>query len=324
MRWLKALRTSAASPARTVADSLERPPFATLYPFASHYQQIGKWRYHYLDEGRGEPLIMLHGNPTWSFYYRSLVQGLAPKYRTIVPDHLGCGLSDRPSASEYGYRLADRVRDLAIFIDRLQLDQPLTLIVHDWGGMIGCAYAIEHPQRIARLVIMNTAAFLKPAGKALPLRLALLRGCRPMAGPLILYANLFAQAAALMASHRGLSRAVRTGLLAPYQTPSDRLAILKFVQDIPLRPTDPSYALAARVEQRLPVLTGKPMLLIWGQHDFVFDLDYLEQWQQRFPAAECHLLPAAGHYLLEDEPQQILGYIQDFLKKHPLDGKVPG
>ncbi len=306
------------SPALKTRVAIDRSRFGHLYPFKSHYQTIGKWRCHYLDEGQGAPVLMLHGNPTWSFYYRRLVQGLSPACRTIVPDHLGCGLSDRPNPREYGYRLADRVRDLAVLIDALNLQEPITLILHDWGGMIGCCYALRHPERIARLIIMNTAAFLPPAGKSLPLRLALLRRCPGLAEFLVLKANLFARAAAIMASHKGLTRDVQAGLLAPYNTPYNRMATLKFVQDIPINRRDPSYALVSHVDRNLATLASKPILLLWGRHDFVFDMEYFEQWRRRFPAAEYHLLPTAGHYVLEDEPEAVLAYVQDFLKKHSI------
>ena len=125
-------------------------------------------RLHYLDEGAGEPVVMVHGNPTWSFYYRNLVEALRGSYRVVVPDHIGCGLSDKPDDSRYDYTLASRVDDLERLLDHLGLDRGLTLVVHDWGGMIGMAYAARHPERIARLVVLNTAAFHKPPGKSFP------------------------------------------------------------------------------------------------------------------------------------------------------------
>ena len=142
--------------------------FRDLYPFVSHFARLGGFRYHYVDEGAGDPVVMVHGNPTWSFYFRSLISGLSGTHRTIAPDHIGCGLSEVPSATDYGYRLLDRVNDLERFIDSLNLDRPITLIVHDWGGAIGLSWAVRHPERIGRLVVLNTAAFHMPAGKRLP------------------------------------------------------------------------------------------------------------------------------------------------------------
>ncbi|MEW5721865.1 MAG: alpha/beta fold hydrolase [Thermodesulfobacteriota bacterium] len=292
--------------------------FRHLYPFPSRFLDRDGLKYHYLDEGSGEPVLMVHGNPTWSFYYRSLVQGLSGRYRTIVPDHIGCGLSDKPPATRYGYRLKDRVEDLEALLDHLELKEKVTLIVHDWGGAIGLAWAVRHPERVGRLVITNTAAFLPPRGKRLPWRLRLIRDLRFFAAPAVLLFNAFAGAALYMAARKKLRRDVKAGLIAPYNTPANRIATLKFVQDIPLAPGDPSYDLVAGVETKLPLLEGRPMLICWGGRDFVFDSWYLEEWRRRFPAAEVHVFSAAGHYLLEDEPEETLRRVKDFLARHPL------
>src|SRR5262245_40625611 len=154
-----------------------------LYPFRSHFLDRSGVRMHYLDEGSGPPVVMVHGNPTWSFYFRNLVQALRDDYRTVVPDHIGCGLSDKPGDDRYEYTLDRRVADLEALLDSLGLTSNLTLVLHDWGGMIGMAFASRHPERIRRLVILNTAAFLLPAGKRLPRSLWLVRNT-PL-GPLL-------------------------------------------------------------------------------------------------------------------------------------------
>jgi pimeloyl-ACP methyl ester carboxylesterase len=127
--------------------------FRHLYPFTSHYLDLNGLKYHYLDEGEGDPIVMVHGNPTWSFYFRELIKALSPRYRTIVPDHIGCGLSDKPESKNYDYRLKNRVDDLEILIHNLELKEKITLILHDWGGFIGMAYALRHPERIGRFII---------------------------------------------------------------------------------------------------------------------------------------------------------------------------
>jgi haloalkane dehalogenase len=295
------------------------PPAAyrPLYPFTSRTTDVKGLQMHYVDEGRGEPLVMLHGNPTWSFYFRELIGGLAPDYRCIAPDHIGCGLSDRPTDAEYGFRLQDRVDDLEALLSGLALDRAITLVLHDWGGMIGAAFAVRHPERVARLVVLNSAAFLKPHWKTLPWALRFVRAVPLVSEPAVLRLNLFARGAAWTASARGLAPAVRRGLLAPYGRPRNRLATLRFVQDIPLSPADPSYALAALTDQGLARLQAKPVLVCWGERDFVFDLDYLAEWRQRFPRAEIHRFPQAGHYVLEDEPGPILARVRDFLSRTP-------
>ena len=291
-----------------------------LYPFRSNHMDIGGFRCHYLDEGGGDPVVMLHGNPTWSFYFRHLVRTLAPGCRVIVPDHIGCGLSEKPPADRYPYRLARRVADLEILLERLEIHANISLIVHDWGGMIGLAWALRNQERIKRLVIMNTSGFLPPDGKALPLRLKLIRNLSVLGAPALIYGNLFARAALWMAPRRRLARGVRRGLIAPYDSPAHRVATLKFVQDIPLSPRDPSFSLVQGVDRRLAALASIPMLILWGMHDFVFDADYLAEWRRRFPQAEVHTFSNAGHYLLEDEPEACSALVQAFFKRHPVAG----
>lgn len=295
---------------------IDRSPFRHLYPFASRFLDIDGLRYHYIDEGWGRPVVMLHGNPTWSFYFRGMIRALSPDYRVIVPDHMGCGLSDAPSPRRYGYRLQNRVEDLERLLDHLALDTPLTLMVHDWGGMIGLCYAVRHPERIERLIITNTAGFLPPGNKKLPARLWLIRNLAPFAVPAILGLNLFSRAALVMAPRRRLSREVRTGLTAPYNTPARRMATLRFVQDIPLVPHDPSYPQVRHVDEHLTELSHLPTLILWGLRDFVFDADYLAEWRRRFPRAAVHVFPEGGHYLLEDEAAAVIPIVKEFLKNH--------
>jgi haloalkane dehalogenase len=282
-----------------------------------HYLDLHGLRYHYLDEGRGEPVVMLHGNPTWSFYYRDLVRGLRDDYRTVVPDHIGCGRSDKPDDSHYPYTLERRVRDLEALLDHLGLCEDLTLVLHDWGGMIGMAFASRHPERVRRLVVLNTAAFRLPHGKRLPWSLWLCRDT-PLGPLLVRGLNLFCRGAARFCARRRLPPAVRAGYLAPYDSWRNRIAVLRFVQDIPLRPGDPAYDLVSEVQDGLHRFRGRPMLVCWGGRDFVFDADFLAEWQRRFPEAEVHGFPDAGHYVLEDAGAAIVPLVRDFLKRHPL------
>jgi cis-3-alkyl-4-acyloxetan-2-one decarboxylase len=294
------------------------PTYKSLYPFKSNFLTIDGLKYHYLDEGRGDPLLMVHGNPTWSFYFRSLVAAFSDEYRVIVPDHMGCGLSDKPAEGRYGFRLRDRVADLKTLMDHLNVKTPLTLIVHDWGGMIGLAWALDHLDQVGRIVIMNTAGFFPPAGKSIPLRLRLIRSGGSLLRHLVLRCNLFARAALYMAPRRPLPPHVKAGLIAPYSSPLNRLATLKFVLDIPLGPGEPSGAIVSRVDRNLARICDRPALVLWGAHDFVFDRDYYNQWRRRLPRAEAHWFDNAGHYLLEDVPEQIIPLIRRFLHNHPM------
>jgi haloalkane dehalogenase len=288
--------------------------FKHLYPFKSHFLDLSGLKYHYLDQGSGDPVVMIHGNPTWSFYFRVLIKELSTRFRAIVPDHIGCGLSDKPDPNQYGYRLKNRVEDLETFLNYLDLKEKITLILHDWGGMIGMIYALRHIEKIERIVLMNTAAFFPPAGKSLPFRLWLVRNVTPFSKLAVQGANLFAYTALFIASHKKLDNEVKSGLIAPYNCWENRTAILKFVQDIPVDEKDPSYDLVEFADKNLHRLDNIPMLICWGKHDFVFDLDYLSEWRRRFPDATVHLFPGAGHYVLEDVPEKILPLVRDFLK----------
>ena len=286
----------------------------TQYPFVGHFRRVAGFRYHYLDEGHGQPIVMVHGNPTWSFYYRNLVKSLSAKYRCIVPDHIGCGFSEKPDLQDYPYDFARRLSDFEEFINQMELDQ-FHLVVHDWGGMIGIAFATRHLEKIKSLTISNTAAFRLPANKRLPWSLKLCRS--KTLGPMMINSfNAFCRGALkYCVKRRTLDQATRAGYLAPYGDPQDRTAVLRFVQDIPLQPEDPSYRDIVAVEQSLSKLNQIPKTIIWGREDFVFDDHFLGIWQQIFPAAPVHVLEGVGHYVLEDAFEDVLPLMERFLAK---------
>jgi len=286
-----------------------------LYPFAAHHLDLDGLRLHYVDEGAGEPLVCVHGNPTWSFYFRRVIREFSATCRVIAPDHIGCGLSDKPGDADYPYRLERRVADLERLIAALDLPR-FTLVVHDWGGMIGCCVACRQPQRIARLVVLNTAAFLLPAGRRFPLRLRIVRDL-PLGGLLVRGFNAFARGALHLAVTQPLPPDVQRGYLAPYASWASRIATLRFVQDIPLAPGDASYDLARWVDEHLDRLAAIPKLICWGARDFVFDDAFLAEWRRRFPDAEVHRFADAGHYVLEDAGDRVLARMRDFFARHP-------
>ena len=300
----------------TDSDTVPRP-----YPFASRFLDLDGLRYHYLDEGRGDPIVMLHGNPSWSYYFRHLVAALAPAYRVIVPDHIGCGLSDKPDDSRYEYTLERRWRDVERLLEHLGVEREITLVLHDWGGMIGMAFAAHHPERIARLVFLNTAAFHLPAAKRLPLSLRLARG--PLGALLVRGLNAFSRGAArYCCTRRPMAPEVRAQYLAPYDSWRNRIAVHRFVQDIPLRPGDRGYDLVSFVEARLDRFRETPILICWGARDFVFDGSFLAEWQRRFPHAEVHRFADCGHYVLEDAHEEIVPLVRTFLARHPLTDRA--
>jgi cis-3-alkyl-4-acyloxetan-2-one decarboxylase len=285
-----------------------------LYPFSSHFLKIEKFNYHYLDEGFGnEPLLMLHGNPTWSFYFRNLILGLRDSHRCVVPDHMGMGLSDKPQ--NYSYNLFQHIENLEKLVEHLRLKK-ITLIVHDWGGAIGMGFAIQHPELIKRLVIFNTAAFLAPK---IPLSLKI---CRlPGLGAIAIRGfNAFARIAIHWAcnKHERMTKQVRASYLAPYNNFANRIATLRFVQDIPMKPNSTSYALVQHIEENLKLFRYHPVKIIWGAHDFVFNDHFLNRWKMIFPQADTHLIEDAGHYVLEDAHELILPMMEEFFKKNQI------
>ena len=182
-----------------------------LLPFKSHYLDRNGNKLHYINEGQGEPVVMVHGNPSWSYYYRNLVSALSDQHQCIVPDHIGCGLSDKPDEK-----------------------QNITLVVHDWGGMIGMGFAARHPERIKRIVCLNTAAFHLPKTKPFPWALWICR--ETLLGTLLVRGlNAFSSAASYVGVKRKpMSKEVREAYVAPFDSWKNRISTLRFVQDIPL------------------------------------------------------------------------------------------
>lgn len=289
------------------------PDWKSLFPYESREIAIDGHAYRYLDEGEGEPLFLVHGNPTWSFYWRNLIHAWRGRYRLIVPDHLGCGRSDKPD--DYPYTLATRVAHLKTLIERLDLRR-VTLLAHDWGGAIGLGAAVESPDRFARLVLFNTAAF---RSDRIPWRI---RVCRtPWLGTVAVRGlNLFARAAIRMAvaKRERMTPEIQAGLLAPYDSWRNRRAVHEFVKDIPLSPRHPSYAALATVEAGLPKLAGLPCLLLWGMLDWCFTPHFLERFQEFFPQAETVKFDDAGHYVIEDAHERIIPLVEDFFARRPL------
>ncbi len=294
-----------------------------LYPFEGRRLSVAGQSMHVVDVGPDTGLsqgtvVMLHGNPTWSFYYRDLIAALRPTHRCIAPDWIGCGLSDKPAADAYPYTLQSRVDELDAVMAALCPEGPLTLVVHDWGGMIGMGWAHTHAERVRRLVILNTGAFPLPADKTFPWPLALTR--TGLGAQLVLRLNAFSAVAARVAFRRPVPEAVRAGFVAPYDSPAHRVATLRFVQDIPLRPSDPGHDLVAATGASLRRQHGdKPTLICWGAKDFVFDDAFLRVWQRELPSAEVHRFADAGHYVLQDEAEAITAHVQRFFAANPVD-----
>jgi haloalkane dehalogenase len=283
-----------------------------LYPFEGQYLDLDGLRYHYLDEGEGEVVVAVHGNPTWSFYYRDLVRALRGEYRVVVPDHIGCGLSDKPGDDDYDYTLSRRIADFSRLMDELDVED-INLVLHDWGGMIALAWAVRHPDRIKRLVVFNTAAFGLPETRRFPWQLWLVRDT-PLGPFMVRGLNAFARGATHLAcTRKRLAKEIRDAYCAPYDNWSDRIATLRFVQDIPLRPGDRGFDIVSDTAGQLDVFRDRPVLVCWGAKDFVFDDHFLAEWQRILPNADVHRFADCGHWVLEDASEDVIPLIQNFL-----------
>jgi len=285
-----------------------------LYPFAGRRLDLGGCAMHYLDEGKGETVLMVHGNPTWSFYFRDVVKALSPDFRCIVPDHIGMGLSDRPGDDRYRYTLKSRVDDLDKLMATVAPAGPVTLIVHDWGGMIGMSWAARHPQRIKAIVALNTSCFRLPAEKPFPKGLTVMRG--NLTGiPLRASSSVRRAVLRSCTAKATLPPDVMAGYHEPYDGWNESRAIHRFVQDIPLQPGDPAWDVVVDTENRLELLKDVPMLLPWGLKDWVFDEAFLNGWIKRFPKATVKRFPDCGHFLLEDAGEEAIALIKDFVAR---------
>ena len=293
----------------------------TEYPFASKYHQVeGGHRMHYVDEGEGEVVVMVHGNPSWSFYYRNLIRRLRGEYRAIAVDHIGCGLSDKPGDDTYEYTLSQRVADLENLLDAVIPEEPVTLVLHDWGGMIGMAWAVRHPERVKRIVLLNTAAFPLPkTKKKLPLPVWLARDTK-VGAILVERFNAFSRGAIrFCVTEQKMSPEIARGYEAPYLAKEDRIATLRFVQDIPLSEKDQAFAVVKETEGKLSLFEHLPILIGWGHKDFVFDRHFLARWKEIYPEATYLEYPEAGHYVLEDRREDLPEEIARFLAEHPIN-----
>lgn len=267
-------------------------------------------RMSYLDEGprADSAVLMLHGNPTWSYYYRSVVRLLTPTRRCLVPDHIGMGLSEKPA--NYPYTLATRIADVEALVRSAGVKH-VDLVVHDWGGAIGFGWAARNPAMIRRLVVQNTAAFASPR---IPARIALCKA--PVIGPLVVRGlNGFAAPATWMAMHRRpLRPEEKRAYLFPYDSWANRVAVSEFVQDIPLQPSHRSWATLAAAEQGLAQFRDRPALIVWGGQDFCFNDHFLARWRQELPQATVNRIADAGHYVLDDAAEAP-AQVADFLRR---------
>lgn len=277
------------------------------YPFESRYFEVPAGRLHYVDEGAGSPIVMVHGNPTWSFLYRDLIKRLKPRYRCIALDHIGFGLSDKPK--DWSYLPEDHTKNLTALINNLELSN-ITLVLQDWGGPIGLSYAVAHPEKVARIVLMNTWAW--PVNRDFHY----IAFSRFMGGPvgrmLIRRYNFFAQMVLRQAfgDKSKLSKAVHTHYLRPLEMPENRKGCMVFPKQI-----IDSTPWLERIWRRISTLNDKPKLFIWGMKDIAFRDKELKRWEQTFPEARSVRLDTVGHFVQEEAPVELAEAVIPFLSE---------
>ena len=295
--------------------ALKDETFEGTFPFAPHYHPIEGVDMHFVDEGSGEPVVMVHGDPTWGYLYRNFIPVLSQRRRCVVPDQMGMGKSANPQERSL-YRLQQHRANLEALLLHLDLHD-ITLVLHDWGGPVGLGVATRHPERIKRLVLMNTWAFAPWPGGPFPRLLELIRSERGEA--FVLQKNGYLEPALRGTTYHSeqLTKIVMEAYRAPYPTPESRLALLCWSRDIPVQETDVSYAEMKQIEQGLSQFSRTPILLVWGMKDPVLSVSVLHRWQQLYPHATTHELEDASHFLQEDAPERIVQWIEAFLDANP-------
>lgn len=284
-----------------------KPPWldTEAYPFDSNYLDMGPGRLHYVDEGEGRPVVLLHGNPTWSFVYRHLIEGLSDSYRCIAPDLFGFGLSDKPR--DWSYRVRDHAAIVEQFVEELGLSE-ITFVGQDWGGPAAINYAIEHPDDVDAFVLMNTAMWpqtedpvARTFGRVMNTPLPKLLDRRYNVPVDWIMPRFFGDKSAW-------TPMLRRHYAEPLNNPADRKGAITAVREL----TGSAPFLAELWEQR-ETIAGMPALLCWGMQGPVFRRAALGRWQALFPEARTVEYPKAGHFVQEERSEAVTAAIDEFL-----------
>ena len=288
----------------TTPDWLDR----SGWPYTPRWMAAPEGRLHYVAEGpeqvvdapeggTGETVVLVHGTPTWSYEWRHVIAGLKDTHKVIAVDHLGFGLSERPTTA--GYTPEDHARRFAVFMEHVVPAGPVTLVVHDFGGPIALAWALDHPERLARVVIVNTWLWSFEDDPTMRRRAAMVSG----AVGRWLYRRFNASLRLIMPSaygdRRRLTAAIHRQYLAVFPDPDSRERVLFALAQSLLG----SSAFFDRLWQRREQLRGTPLSLFWGMRDSAFSPQVLERWQRAFPHARTVAFPSSGHWPHEEEPQ---------------------
>lgn len=279
-----------------------------LYPFKSHTLEIGPHALHYIDEGRGPVVFLLHGNPTWSFFYRGLIKTLSKNFRVIAPDYLGCGLSDKVPGKRF--RAIDRVDEIEALYEHLKIHS-FSIVMHDWGGAIGTRFLLNHIDEVKSITYLNTTL---TEVELLPRMIKW--SAKPIIGRFLTQTTKqFLRYLVGPGSAKKLSLKIKQGYFYPYPTMGDRAAIWNFVSDIPFSSDHPTQHELIEMKRSIPLLKETPVQIIWGLKDPCFHPAILRSIHKHFPHAEVHELPHASHLVLEDEPNLSENLVEVFLQR---------
>jgi len=272
------------------------------FPFEQHFLDTGKYKMCYVDEGSGPALVMLHACPMWSFFYRNLIKEFSTRFRVVVPDEVGYGFSDKPK--NYDYRLETQIDNLERLVNHLNLGK-VSFIMHGWGATIGTGYTVRHPNHVEKIIMMNSMAF---SGYKLPWRLLICKTFPWLGKKLLADFNL------MFYGLGKYSPEIRLGYTLPYLKPDDRVAIIRFINDIPTLPDDHSYESVIEVEHGLWMLREHKMCIIWAVKDWLYPERYLHKWMNYCPDAKVHRVRNAGRFITEDALEELKLIISGFLE----------
>ncbi|MCX2739217.1 alpha/beta fold hydrolase [Pontibacter anaerobius] len=276
-----------------------------LYPFAHHTLEVTGGRMHYVDEGEGNPIVFVHGTPTWSFVWRQQIKSLSRNYRCIAADHIGFGLSEKPT--DFAYTPEAHADNLEQLIEYLQL-KSITLVMHDFGGPIGLRYALRHPEKTKNLITLNTWMWSLEEEKKIT------KISRFMAGGLgkFLYLQMGFSTKVLLPlgyhERKHLTKDIKQHYLKPLSTPTNRRGTWAFAKA--LHQSNPYFASLWQQREKMKSINK---LILWGEKDKLLPLHFLKRWQQEFPEAKV-IKYKAGHFVQEERGGEVADAIQEFME----------
>jgi haloalkane dehalogenase len=295
--------TGAVLPTLPFPDWLDRGE----YPFEPHYFHSAQGLMHYVDEGFGEPLVFLHGNPTWSFMYRQLIGSLSNSFRCVAPDYIGFGLSEKPANVSYSPRM--HAQNIESLIGSLGLEE-ITLVMHDWGGPIGMSFALAHPSKIKRLIVLNTWFWSLRGHVRAHLYSVLVGG--PIGRFLCRQFNAFPRIAMAFAfaNKSKLTRHLHRQYIEPFHDADSRNGTWRFVQAV----TRESEWLKELWEHR-DRLCDVPTLVLWAADDLVFGEADRERWISAFRDHRVQTFSGVGHFIAEEAGRKLIKPVEEFLNE---------